>query len=521
MRQSKSITVALREPWLRQPARQTYVGNVSLQAPVTLTTSSSVAVNGRVDGAQRLTVNSAAASFGGAVGGVAPLASLSATVKQALTVSSSIQTSGNISLTVLDSLLTGENIVVGAGASIRSTGGNIAMLSGDNMDVRPQSALSAFGTIELVGDFGNADSGVGSEVLISGSLSAGSVSVAAGADNDTFVFDDNGVSAGGTVRHILAPLTIAGGAGTDLLVLDNSGWAGPAKFALTATTIGAGADDTLFAPGARVSYGGVESLRLTSGSGVDTVDVISTHVGSTQIDTGGSADQVTVRSNSGATSVLTGAGDDTVQVALVLGTVSPLAGPLDISTGAFGNDTLIVDARGNSPGVNVELSQSSIIGLSALPITYAEVDQLQLEFGSGSDLVNIVSTHAGRTSINTSGGADQIRVSSLTGTVAGIHGLLEISAGVDENDVLIVDDSGNSAGVMLQLTSTNLTGFGSASIVYDAVDDLQVKLGSGNDIVLVASTHPGETLIGTGCRRRPDHGHIYRRLHHAAFGRWR
>ena len=53
------------------------------------------------------------------------------------------------------------------------------MLSGDNMDVRPQSALSAFGTIELVSDFGNADSGVGSEVLISGSLSAGSVSVAA------------------------------------------------------------------------------------------------------------------------------------------------------------------------------------------------------------------------------------------------------------------------------------------------------------------------------------------------------
>ena len=127
-----------------------------------------------------------------------------------------------------------------------------------------------------------------------------------------------------------------------------------------------------------------------------------------------------------------------------------------------------------------------------------EVDQLQLEFGSGSDLVNIVSTHAGRTSIDAGGGADQIRVSSLTGTVAGIHGLLEISAGVDENDVLIVDDSGNSAGVMLQLTSTNLTGFGSASIVYDAVDDLQVNLGSGNDIVLVASTHPGETLIGTG-----------------------
>ena len=101
-------------------------------------------------------------------------------------------------------------------------------------------------------------------------------------------------------------------------------------------------------------------------------------------------------------------------------------------------------------------------------------------------------------SLQTGDDSDLVRVSSLSGILSQIGGPLQVSAGIGDDDVLIVDDSGSSAGKSLQVTASGISGFGSTQIGYEFVDDLRVSLGNGNDLVRILSTHAGETLVDTG-----------------------
>ncbi|MCU0963162.1 MAG: hypothetical protein MUF48_23970, partial [Pirellulaceae bacterium] len=497
---------------------QSYLGDLWLEANVRLQSSGVVTLGGYVDGARSVSVTAGGMLVHGAVGDTVPLTSLSVSVGQALEIATSLETTGDILLSVHDAPSSGQDIVLQAGSSLSSSGGTIALLAGDNIDLRLGSSLSAAGQLTLSGDYGDADPGVGSIVGVSGVLIAGGAALTGGNDDDVFDIDDNAAAEGGSLAHLFAALAVTGGGGTDVLRLNDSGRTDPTHVTLTSTSIGAGPDDTWFAAGIPVTYTGIEDLQMATGAGADMVDVVSTHPGNTRIDTGPGADQLIIRSNSGVTSLSTGDGDDTTRVFVPADAASLLGGTLAISAGGSTNDVLLLDGSGFTTSVQIELSADQVTGLSAVPVAYQGVGQLQIRLGTGTDLTEIISTHAGHTTVDAGSGADRfyvrstsgptlilagddsdfVRVSSLDATLSGINGLLELRAGVDDNDILALDDSGSALGATVQLDSETITGLGSTAIVYRDVDYLQVSLGTGDDVVDVVSTHRGETLVDTG-----------------------
>ncbi len=275
--------------------------------------------------------------------------------------------------------------------------------------------------------------------------------------------------------------------------------------------------DNYFAAGGSLTYSNVDDLQILTGSAADVIEVGTTHSGSTLIDTGGGADQITVKSTTGLTSLRTGVDGDTIRVAPAIGMRESIGGVLQIDGGADGSDVLVVDDHNTVEAV-VDLAFARVEFGGAMPIIYEGMDQLELRLGPGSDVVHVLSTHAGSTSIDTDGGADQIHVrstggplllltgddsdlvsvSSPSGALSEIGGPLQVFAGIGDEDVLIVDDSGNSAGRTFEVTAQTVSELGSAQIEYESVDDLRVSLGNGDDEVRVLSTHAGETLIETG-----------------------
>ena len=81
------------------------------------------------------------------------------------------------------------------------------------------------------------------------------------------------------------------------------------RLAMTGT---AGLGDAIF-------HFGIEALTVITGGGDDDVTVVSTHTGTTRIETGGGADRVAVRTIAGDTAILTGTGDDHILVGSAAG----------------------------------------------------------------------------------------------------------------------------------------------------------------------------------------------------------
>src|SRR5262249_7593042 len=100
-------------------------------------------------------------------------------------------------------------------------------------------------------------------VNVLGTPSGSSVTVNAGAFAD-FI----NVGNAGTLNGLFGSLTVNGNGGTDLLTVNDQGTVTPFNYTLTATTVQRG--------GASVTYGTVEGLTLTTGTGGDVVNVRGT-----------------------------------------------------------------------------------------------------------------------------------------------------------------------------------------------------------------------------------------------------
>ncbi len=70
---------------------------------------------------------------------------------------------------------------------MRSTGGSVSLYSGDGVSLESGSVVEAAGTVHIRGDYGNTDPGVGSLIDLQGDITASSVLVEGGADDDTVV----------------------------------------------------------------------------------------------------------------------------------------------------------------------------------------------------------------------------------------------------------------------------------------------------------------------------------------------
>ncbi|MDG1365231.1 MAG: FlgD immunoglobulin-like domain containing protein [Akkermansiaceae bacterium] len=110
-------------------------------------------------------------------------------------------------------------------------------------------------------------------------------------------------------------------------------------------------------------------------------------------------------------------------------------------------------------------------------INYYEIESLKIELGSGDDVLNVPSTHAGETTIRAGAGSDLIKIETLAGhtfvylgegsdtikvgtarhLLDEIDGLLTVIGG-GANDTLLVDDSSDRSNNTGTLDQTTLTG---------------------------------------------------------------
>ncbi len=135
-------------------------------------------------------VTSAVAGVSAAGGNIVISTNGSLTVDEAVSVTGG----GNVVLTALDSAATGDDLKVNANISATGAGG-IKLQGGDDVVLALGVTVSALtGTVEIAGDYGDLDSGVGSSISLNGAIRAANLVVSSGADQDTVTLKDVNVS---------------------------------------------------------------------------------------------------------------------------------------------------------------------------------------------------------------------------------------------------------------------------------------------------------------------------------------
>ena len=193
--------------------------------------------------------------------------------------------------------------------------------------------------------------------------------------------------------------TVSSGAGTnDQLIIDNRAYGPGVVGQLTSSRF------SVVSPATKIDYSEIEDLDLFLGVGADTVAIVSTHRGTTDLDAGGGTDVINVKAISGNTTINGGDQSDTINVgsnaAGVLGdaanntngTLDDIGALLSISGNdpTSGSDVLNVDDTGDSVGRTGTLTATTISGLGMDgSIKYDTVETLNISLGSGRDTFNV------------------------------------------------------------------------------------------------------------------------------------
>jgi hypothetical protein len=256
--------------------------------------------------------------------------------------------------------------------------------------------------------------------------------VNAGAGVNTINVGSLAPSTGGTVSAIAGPLNVIG-TGTDSLNVDDTGSAAPRAGTLDATSL-------LLGP-ANITYGGINILNLSLGSGADNLDIANTATGViTSIGAGSGNDNLTLENDAGPTTIDTQSGNDVVNVlaisaATVLeqtgmngvdsfnvgglnagsGVLDQLLVPLKITGG--GADALNVNDAASSSAQTGSLSPTDIGGLGSQGINYSGIASLSIGLGTGGTTFSVSNTHAGTsTTLNVGAGNNTIDLTDDSST---------------------------------------------------------------------------------------------------------
>ena len=303
-----------------------------------------------------------------------------------------------------------------------------------------------------------------------------------GAGNDTVDVSSDGKAGLGTLGGLLGQLTVDGQGGSDTLNIGDLAdlVAGRGQLSSTAFT-GFGT--------AGIGYQGFENVNVQLGQATEALNVVSTYL-------------------QAVTTIRAGPGADTINVSsdapTDLGTLSGIAGHLIVDGQAGHADTLNVSDAGDLVGQTGALSSTDIFGLGTAGVEYHNVATLNITLGSGSDTFNVTSTALGTaTTLDTGAGNDVVNVSSNaptdSGTLSGTAGSLAVN-GQSGSDILNVSDAGDATGQAGTLTSTGITGLGTAGIGYSNIEQLNVTLGSGNDTFEHRLHWARTTTVATGTR---------------------
>lgn len=319
--------------------------------------------------------------------------------------------------------------------------------------------------------------------------------------------------------HISSPLhaliNITGGTTIENLIVD--GTPGADAFNLTTSKItGAGSD---------INYTGLMAVTLNGLGGNDSFVIASTNAPTT-ITAGLGNSTITVQTIAASLTINTGTGISASTINLATN-LSNLQGAVSIT--GTGNDTLNISDASNTTGGTGALTDNTLTGfaMNAAGVTFTGVKALNLTFGSGADnlTVNAVTNTTTRTSINTAGGDDTINLQAFqfpltlttgagtntinagqllpspatTSVLVKLQGPISIN-GAGGSTTLNLDNTGDTSAETAALTSTTLTGLslGPAGITYASLAAINLSLGSGGNVVSIASTAAATLTSLTG-----------------------
>ena len=250
---------------------------------------------------------------------------------------------------------------------------------------------------------------------------------------------------------------------------------------------------------------GVQLIRsagtttLRTGAEDNTITLVRTGLENLVLNTGGGDDVFHLRSNIGPVTTNTEAGSDQIYI----GSAAPSGGTLTtIDAGIAVNggsdaDTLYILNGADTTANSGELTDTQFtgFGLAAAGISYAELETLDINLGSGADRLHIVDTHDAHTTIRTNDGDDTI-------TINEVSGLTDIYGGADADRFLTSVDASeqrtfaNAIDAVLNLHgqdgndtyTINFAGTGdSITNVYDQ--------GTGTDSLTVNSSNNADSVL--------------------------
>jgi hypothetical protein len=367
-----------------------------------------------------------------------------------------VTTGGAITLTAQDSPVPGDDITVTGGATIHSTGSTIVLQAGDNINLQPGSTVHARGTVILTGDFGNVDAAPGTVVILDGTVQSDLSSIlVSGGINSTFIIDNNGGTQanGGRVSNILSPIFVTGGGQNSSLILDDTG-ASNTTATLTSTTLGATAGDNLFVNPAGLTYSGLTSITLNSGSGTNQLNVTSLNAPVT----------ATFNASAGSTNNFF-AGN----------LLSPIQGLVNFNGSAGDNRLVVSDNADTIPrngGQDGTLTPTHVGGMGlGLGINYSGIAFLNILQGQGGDGFIIFDTGANLNEVHNQGANNFIRI---------VHTMqhTDLFGGPGGADIFSFADGATlNGGVLLGAGTNNLADF----LDYTAPLNINLSAGTATD----------------------------------------
>ncbi|RLL51276.1 calcium-binding protein [Mariprofundus sp. EBB-1] len=420
-----------------------------------------------------------------------------------LNVQTATAMTGNIILATTDAATAGQNINVNATTQINAVAGNVSLNGGDNITVAVGGLVKAAGVIAFNADLvADADVGTGAVVTIDGVLSAPSVVINTGSDDDAVYINSVANTAllavnsgaGDDLIDVSAPsavTTLDGQDGQDLYNLwlpasgnvivnvDDSGVIATGVDALNIFGRDV-ADDFLFRAGAITSLS-KSALIVASFDQAERVNYTS-NVESISVFGRNGNDNFMFDDTSSAVTVYGDAGDDTFQVGQVFKSQRDAAAGLAM---ADQFNTTLTTAGYLSNGISLPATLYGGIGNDAFTVNHNKA-ALSVFGEDGSDSFAVhafVKVNPGDpvgpyTNINGGQGADFISYA--------VNAPVAISGG-DGFDTLTV--VGTDSGDDFVVAADGVFGAG-LFVSYGGIERVVVDAGAGNDRFYIASSDP-------------------------------
>jgi hypothetical protein len=371
--------------------------------------------------------------------------------------------------------------------------GRVDYISVETLNVNLGTVADVLTVISTFDQVTNINGNSGNDVINVRSTK-GPLNINAGSGDDTLNFGSSangttaspGSNSGGNVNAIAGAVVLDGQGNTDTLNIDDTSDATANSANITTTQI------TGLGMTVGITYAGLESINISTGSAADTLNVISTLASvTTTLNSGLGANIINLGSNAPAQN----------------GTLNNIAGKVVLN--GQGNDTANLGDTADIIVNTGTLTDSTIrdLGMGS-GVDYTSIETLNINLGSGSDTFNIQSSSGVTlTTLRTGAGNNTINLGSnapaISGNLNSISGKVVVQ-GEGASDTLNLDDTGDGVANTGNLTSTRITGLGMAAddvnkgVEYHSVETLNLNLGSGDDIFTIQSTHQGTTNLDLG-----------------------